>query len=265
LAARPERATVAADKVSGVGGDSDHQRNDAVANFGTLSIPSMTEVVYKEMRDRICRGIYPPGQIRLKTLADSFGVSAVPVREALRRLQAEGLVAFGPNRRITINSLSERESEEIFLIRSNLETMALRHTALRLKNSPERIALLEELIGRMDAEESSPDKWRQTNQEWHRQMYLAADMPRLESMISSLWAAHEFYLRLYVLKVESFRQSQEEHRQILREIVAGNVEAAVATLEVHLANTAKVVTDSIHGGAAQTGSEPSEGGNGSKG
>ena len=79
------------------------------------------------VRERILRGIYPEGEpLRQDALAEELGASRIPVREALRRLEAEGLVTFNPHRGAVVSSLSLAEIEEIFEIRARIESDLLR-------------------------------------------------------------------------------------------------------------------------------------------
>jgi len=90
-----------------------------------IDLPSIPDVIYRELRRDIAHGVYKPGPIRVRVLAERFGVSATPVREALRRLEAEGLVSLR-NRQIVINKLSRDEMREIYTIRGELEAFATR-------------------------------------------------------------------------------------------------------------------------------------------
>src|SRR6266498_2529795 len=90
-----------------------------------IELPSIPDVIYRELRKDIARGVYKPGPIRVRVIAERFGVSATPVREALRRLESEGLVSLR-NRQIVINELSRDEMLEIYTIRGELESFTLR-------------------------------------------------------------------------------------------------------------------------------------------
>ena len=149
-----------------------------------IDIPSIPDVVYTQLRRDLARGVYKPGPIRIRPLTERFGVSATPVREALRRLEAEGLVTLRKNQ-IVVNALSESELREIFAIRAELETFALRTGAERIRNDPELLADLESHVADMDRHESSLEEWRAANEEFHMRIYHAAGMPRLASMIDS--------------------------------------------------------------------------------
>jgi DNA-binding GntR family transcriptional regulator len=206
-----------------------------------ITLPSVTDVIYKQLRHDISHGIYPPGAIHLKPIAERFSVSVVPVREALRRLEAEGLVSFDGKRRIVINALNEQELDEIFAIRGELEPLALRRAVLRLSDEAAQLDELEGLIELMDAQEHDVGQWRDTNREFHARLYEAAEMPRLWSIVSSLWVASEPYLRVYVTAVASLRSAQDQHRAILRHVRAGDAEHAEVILREHLSDTWQVV------------------------
>jgi DNA-binding GntR family transcriptional regulator len=211
-----------------------------------IDLPSIPDVVYKQLRRDLARGVYKPGPIRIRPLAERFGVSATPVREALRRLEAEGLVTLRKNQ-IVVNSLSESELREVFAIRAELETFALRTGADAIRGDAAMMAELGRLIELMDEHERDLDAWRTANEEFHMQMYHAAGMPRLSSMIDSLWIVVEPYLRLYVSTAGSFRHAQEQHRAILKSLHDGRPDDAAEELRAHLSDTEEIVARGING------------------
>lgn len=228
----------------------------------TIKLPvSITEVVYQTLREEISHGIFGPGQIHLKRLAERFGVSAVPVREALRRLEAEGLVSFGPNRRITINRLTQTNLNEIFAIRIEIEALAVAHAVKELRAVPRELTMLKKLLLEMDQLESSPGDWQTANERFHKTIYSFSQMPRLEAIIGSLWATSDPYIRLYIRSVHSFREAQEEHKTMVRQIEVGDAQGASETLRKHLAGTLAVlrgrISEDREGGAAVQGEVPS--------
>jgi DNA-binding GntR family transcriptional regulator len=219
---------------------------DNVPVKSSIKLPvSITEVVYQTLRKEISHGILGPGQIHLRRLAERFGVSAVPVREALRRLEAEGLVSFGSNRRITINRLTQVNLNEIFAIRIEIEALAVKHAVKNLSSIPREITMLKKLVMEMDQLESRAGDWQTANERFHKTIYSFALMPRLESIIGSLWATSEPYIRLYIRSVHSFRESHEEHKKMLQQIEAGDAEGASETLRQHLAGTLSVLRGRI--------------------
>jgi DNA-binding GntR family transcriptional regulator len=160
----------------------------------------------------------------------------MPVREALRRLEADGIVSFNMNRRIVINQLSVDDLEELFAIRIELEDLALRRAVPTLQNDTDSLAQLAELIRQMDGEEHDLDAWRDHNHEFHRLLYSRAKMPRLQAIIDSLWVSIEPYLRLH-MTLDGIRIAQDQHRGILQHSRVGDASAAGRLLREHLQMT----------------------------
>jgi DNA-binding GntR family transcriptional regulator len=203
-----------------------------------IELPSIPDVIYRTLRRDIARGVYKPGPIRVRPIAERFGVSATPVREALRRLEAEGLVSLR-NRQIIVNPLSIGEMREIYTIRCELESFALRQAAPHVAADDELLGRLESLLEEMDRVEASPDEWRAANGEFHLLLYAKAQLPRLEQIIDQLWVAVEPYLRLYVSTKDDFRESHSQHRLLLGHVKAGRFDRAAQTLREHLQFTAE--------------------------
>jgi DNA-binding GntR family transcriptional regulator len=215
-----------------------------------IDLPSIPDIIYRQLRRDIGRGVYRPGPIRIRPLAERFGVSATPVREALRRLEAEGLVTLRKNQ-IVVNALAENELREIFAIRAELESFALRRGVKTIQNDPNLVAELEQLVAAMDRYDRDPEDWRAANENFHMKIYHAAGMPRLSSMIDSLWIAVEPYLRLYVSTAGSLRASQEQHRAILEHLRVGRAKAASDVLRKHLEETEEIVAKGIETAGAE--------------
>jgi len=173
-------------------GESDLPTAASEIDSSIIDLPSIPDVISGALRRDIARGIYKPGPIRVRAIAERFGVSATPVREALRRLEAEGLVSLR-NRQIMVNSLSIDEMHEIYRIRAELESFALRQAAPRVASDENLLAKLDSVIEEMDRNEHNPEEWRAANEEFHKLIYGAAEMPRLESIINRLFACKEPY------------------------------------------------------------------------
>jgi DNA-binding GntR family transcriptional regulator len=199
-----------------------------------FKLPALPDLISNALRDDISRGVFKPGdQIRMRLLADRFGVSAMPVREALRRLEAEGLVQFEKNRRISVTQLSSEEMDEVSQIRLELEPLALRNAVPRLREDPEALAELDDLIAAMDAE-TDADAWRTLNEQFHRRLYHASGMPRLETIVNTLMGSIEAYIRIYVRTKENLAHSQAQHRELLDRVRAGDTKGAEEVLRAHI-------------------------------
>jgi DNA-binding GntR family transcriptional regulator len=209
-----------------------------------IDLPSIPDVICLELRRDIAHGVYKPGPIRVRVLAERFGVSATPVREALRRLEAEGLVSLR-NRQIVINKLSRAEMREIYTIRGELEAFATRQAVPNLRGDTEALERLEQLVDDMDSFERSPEEWRTANEEFHWIVYRAAGMPRLEDIVNRLWVAVEPYLRLYVTTARSFRTAQDQHRRILNHVHLGEADEAAEVMREHLGETKELLSRNL--------------------
>src|SRR6187551_998389 len=114
-----------------------------------LQRQTVASMTVEALRERILRGDYPEGEpLRQDTLADELGVSRIPVREALRQLEAEGLVTVTPHRGAIVTTLSAAELEEVFALRAEVESALLRAAIPRL--DPDRLALAAELLERQE-------------------------------------------------------------------------------------------------------------------
>lgn len=211
----------------------------------TLNVRSLPDLIYERLRHDIATGVLQPGRLRISQLATRFGVSAIPIREALRLLEAHGLVSFQENRSVVINAVSVEDVVENFAIRAELECLALRLSLPRLQSDPPALAQLDALVKQMDAELRSPEDWRTTNERFHTALYEPADSPRLASLISTLWVTVEPYLRLYVTAASSLELAQQQHRRFVTYARKGDVENAQSLLREHLRVTQEVVIERI--------------------
>lgn len=214
--------------------------NDALPP-APINLDSITDIVHLTLRRDIAEGRYKPGVLRIRSLTERFGVSATPVREALRRLEAEGLVTLR-NRRIMVKGVSERELHEIFAIRAVLEAFAIAEAARRGADDEALFDQLESLITEMDeAAHENSDRWREANQEFHMLIYELADNPHLMAIIDSLWVSVEPYLRLYVQAGAGLTTAQEEHRIMLDAIRNRDSDLAADVLRRHVVATEEIV------------------------
>ena len=219
---------------------SEDSRPSAAPAPSTIERDSIAELVYRAIRQDIASGYYGPGVLRIRPLTERFSVSATPIREALRRLEAEGLVTLR-NRRIMVRGVSGEELDEIFDIRDVLERYAIAEAARRGIDA-ETATRLETLIEEMDTtQRTDQDRWRSANEDFHKVIYGLAGNPRLLSMIDSLWVAVEPYLRLYVRVAQDLTSAQHEHRAMLAALRSGDAKAAADVLGTHLAATREIV------------------------
>src|SRR4026207_591972 len=200
----------------------------------TLVIPN--ESIADSLRADILRGRLKSGQpLKQDEIAAQFGVSKIPVREALVQLKAEGLVNFYPNRGAFVSDLSAAEADEIYVMRIALETAVLARAIPNLTVAHLKHA--KEILDSIDREENIA-KWGELNWEFHATLYSPAALPRLMDTIRTLHSNIARYLVLYLAGLAYQKKSQKEHRAILEACRHGDVEKAVAVLEAHLRGAA---------------------------
>jgi DNA-binding GntR family transcriptional regulator len=207
-----------------------------------LKAPSYGEVIANRLREAIVRGELRPGQeLRQAHLAESMGVSRIPVRDALLALEHDGLVTMGPSRRMVVANLSDEDILDHYSIRALLEGEA----ASRAAGAANLMALLEA----HDSVAHTPGahEFVAANRVFHRAIWDAADSPQLISVTSKLWtglAPHTPYLL-----PTQIQQSVMEHQRIMDAIVAGDGEEARVAMNAHVMRSAQELIAFRHGSA----------------
>lgn len=192
-----------------------------------------TEFVEATLREAILNGALAAGApLRQEDLAEAFGVSRMPVREALRQLEARALVEFHPHRGAVVAELSAEDNADISAIRAALEPMALRLSLPRLTESD--FAVAEDLIAEMDAE-AEPGRMGELNRRFHMTLYARAERPRLLALVEQHLAAADRYLRFQQAELGYKGRSQDEHRLLLAACRARNAAEASRILADHIA------------------------------
>jgi DNA-binding GntR family transcriptional regulator len=199
-------------------------------------IPATVQrAVADDLRDAILRGRLAAGtRLNQNTIASQYGVSPIPIREALIQLESEGLVKSAPHRGAVVASLSKDELRDLYDIRIALESLAAQLAALQAGN--EDVTRLEALLARMD-KESDPTRWLDLNLEFHRALYAPSRRSHLCSLIDTLRRNTERYLRIYAKSMGRLKTAQEEHRRILHAYRQRDAISAAAALREHLQNT----------------------------
>jgi DNA-binding GntR family transcriptional regulator len=169
-------------------------------------------------------------------IAAQLQVSHIPVREALRQLQSEGLVTYQANRGATVSALTPEEIREIYEIRAILETAAIRRAALRLG-----VETLDQASRILDAAEAATDgsSWGSHDVDFHQLMYDLDDRPRLHELIAGLLRRVDRYWLAHGLMLKHRAQFDAEHRALLAAIGDGDADRAAALLEAHLAGASE--------------------------
>lgn len=178
-------------------------------------IPKKTlrQLVYEELKKRIISADLLPGQeINILELSKSLGVSAMPVREALRQLDSEKIVIIQNNRSSRINELTQNEFDEILQIRLNIETVAAKK-ACELRTASD-IYSIEKIIGEMQKTGDNLKQYIRKNRELHFGIYELANSPILLNIIDGLWARVGPYFNLQIFARKHLDEFLISHMQM---------------------------------------------------
>lgn len=179
------------------------------------------------LRASILHGDFPPGsRLRQVEVADRFGVSPVPLREALTALEREGLVTRRPRRGWYIVQLDEDEIREIFELRMMLEPKAVQDALARI--SDEEVARLEALAARL-LNERDPAQHFELREQFYSTLYGASGKRRLVFMILNLHNQLVMHLRL-----QRVHDSNHAHEELMDAIRARDADRASRLVQIHL-------------------------------
>lgn len=198
------------------------------------------QMAYRLIRSKITSGAFRPGErLNISELAAQAGMSIIPVREAIKQLQIEGLVESDTYRGVRVVSYSQKELQELYLIRSELEGLAGRLAAEH--NSEAGVAKLAKIL-------DDPNKSvSRANTDFHRQIYKMADSERLLNLITNVWdTTYLINKGLALHHVEGQKErSAIEHREILEAIKNGEPERTDQLIRQHILDAGQRVMDWI--------------------
>jgi DNA-binding GntR family transcriptional regulator len=207
---------------------------------------SRKDAVLQILRSAITDGRLAPGEkLDQNAIAANMGVSRMPVREALKQLQSEGLVVVYPYRGVEVARLDPAAITEMFEIRIVLEQLALSRAVPELRQST--LGKMEAILAEMDTLLGTPaagDPWMSLNAEFHALINGSSDWPHLLETIEQYRSNVERYVRSY-FHHGGRAQSQREHWELLEACRHHRVEAAQAIIAKHLRNTATTLTKAI--------------------
>lgn len=197
---------------------------------------SLTSAVANKLREQIIRGEIPEGaQLRQDVLAAQYQVSRIPVREALRQLDAEGLITIVPNRGAVVPELSPDDIEELFAIRALLEPEVLKSSIPNLTEAD--FAAAKAVLSRYEEElrlEEHLSQWGRLNWQFHSILYSRANRPHFMSIIRNVNHTGERYTRLQLYLTHGMQRANREHEQIFDLCQQRKAPAASKLLREHI-------------------------------
>jgi len=194
------------------------------------------QFVYRTLRAAIIRCELPPGErLVIDELARRFELSIIPVREALRLLQSEGLVSNVPHVGVTVAPVSRESILEVFTVLEGLELVATRAAAVRA--TARELASLAEIVAQMDAAlgSGSYEQWAELNARFHLAISELAGMPMLQEMMQRTLDRWDRIRRYHFKGVLVHRadQAQAEHHLLLAQLQARDLPRLEQTIRQH--------------------------------
>jgi len=198
---------------------------------------SSSETIAKALRRQILDGTLIPGsRILQEQLAEQFGASRLPVRDALRKLEADGLVSIVANTGAWVSKLNKQECEEAYQIRERLEPLLLRMSAEKLDQDV--LSKLANLADQMEANEDV-ESFLRLDREFHLLAYSKAPEGMIRDLVERLWNTTQHYRRAFatISGLSKGSVTHLEHRLILDAMTRGDLDEAERNLAAHIRRT----------------------------
>jgi DNA-binding GntR family transcriptional regulator len=220
----------------------------------SVSVPLLTvtkaEAVYIETRSRILKGALAPGSaVNQEALAAELGVSITPLREALRRLEMEGLIRLEAHRTMIITPLTSQELHEMYAIRIELDPLAAGLAAVN--GSKSQLELIRELAQQKAV--SDPILQLERNRGFHRAVYSSSQNGALTSLLDQLWDRTDRY-RVILIREELVEgpTSRQEHIELASAIGARKAAPAARLMRAHIERSHTRIADIVKTRATDT-------------
>ncbi|NIJ38720.1 DNA-binding GntR family transcriptional regulator [Sphingopyxis panaciterrae] len=202
-----------------------------------LIVRNLADQLVDLVRDRILNGTIPPDQpIRQDTLAAELGISKIPLREALTRLEQEGLVRSQANRGYFVRALSAIEAEEVYALRVKLEPEMVALAAARATDAERQhaIAVHDELDKITDAHGEDVGRF---NRAFHLALIQPSGQSITTHLLERLHVLGERYVRKHLEPLGRDQRANEEHQTILRHWLNRDGDAVSAAIQAHIQTT----------------------------
>jgi DNA-binding GntR family transcriptional regulator len=199
---------------------------------------SIEDQIYRSLRRQLLEGEYEDGErLVQQVVAERMGTSRIPVRDALKRLEADGLLVKDENGGYYCRAFGLEDVDEVYRLRMLLEPYALRYAVPNLDD--DLLQYLHELLLAMDraVEEQDQERYLDLNREFHMTIYEAGQRPRLVQIIKGLWSGRPLFVAGDLGKTKAVK----EHRLIMQAIEKGDAEQAADLLYRHIEGSLKVL------------------------
>lgn len=203
---------------------------------------SLPETLAESLRERILNGEFKEGDALVQdALAQEYDVSRMPVREALRQLEASGLVVMKVHKGAVVTSLPTEQIAELFELRAMLECDILAHAIPRITD--EQLARAHTILEHLKSAYQLRDvaSWGRLNWEFHRSLYIAANRVQTLTVIQGINLQTDRYIRLHLLLTHAIDEAEQEHREMLRLCTLRDAERAVPYVREHILSAGRTL------------------------
>ncbi|AXT29355.1 GntR family transcriptional regulator (plasmid) [Ruegeria sp. AD91A] len=217
-----------------------------MAGKRAITKQSLPDVIANDLRERILSGELAEGEtIRQEALAEEYDVSRMPIREALKRLNAEGLVQWANNRGGSVTKHSLDEIGEIFDLRILIEVDLFRRAIPNM--GPREFARCDEILKQMEAsyDENDVGKWGILNYQYHSALYAASQRKLTNELLDRVNLQSDRYVRMHLSVMKQREPAKKEHRDLLRLAREGKVDKACEVLTQHIRRTKEQLLEMI--------------------
>jgi DNA-binding GntR family transcriptional regulator len=198
------------------------------------------DLAHAQLRDALLAGRFEPGTVlTLRWLAESFGTSITPVRDAVTRLVAQGVLQQGPRNSAIVPHLSRRELSDLTVLRCALEGRAAREAALRrhddgIRKLKERLATMQSLISARKLE-----SYLEHHRKFHFGIYAMSGIPLLVETIENMWLRCGPVLSFVIPEYVVLLKGWDHHTAALKAIIAGDADAAEREIVADISEAAQ--------------------------
>ncbi|SDW94536.1 transcriptional regulator, GntR family [Ruegeria halocynthiae] len=207
---------------------------------------SLPDVIADDLRERILSGELAEGEtIRQEALADEYDVSRMPIREALKRLSAEGLVQWANNRGGSVIKHSLSEIGEIFDLRMLIEVDLFRRAIPEMTSGD--FARCEDILQQMEVSYDKDDvgRWGALNHAFHSALYAASRRNLTHELLDRVSLQADRYIRMHLSVMKQREPARKEHRQLLELAQIGDADAACELLSRHIRRSKEQLLEMI--------------------
>lgn len=211
---------------------------------------SIVDSIADRLRDRILSNDLPEGyQLRQEAVAEEYSVSRMPVREALRQLEAQGLVVFHPHRGAVVSRLKPAEIEELYDLRALIETDLVRRATPLATPADHRASEAALEASEAIYEQRDVGRWGELNWRFHEALYRPANRDRSLAIARTLNFNTDRYIRLQLsLTGRSIERTKQEHRDLFEAYRTGDGEEAARHLHAHLVHARDALMNRLRAG-----------------